>query len=71
VGKTSLKSIGVGFDNEDGHKRITRSEDFVVVGGSKDTHDMLVEVNTKTSEIINKKGQITQEEFRRIAESVS
>jgi hypothetical protein len=40
--------LGVGLDNEDGHKRITQGEKFVLVGGSQDTHERMTETMMKT-----------------------
>jgi len=49
--------LGVGLDNEDGHKRITRAEDFSIVGGSEETHDRLTETAMKTVEELSRKGK--------------
>ncbi|MCH6256748.1 hypothetical protein MLD52_09330 [Puniceicoccaceae bacterium K14] len=49
--------LGVGLDNEDGHKRITRAEDFSIVGGSQETHEKMTETVVKTFEDIKKKGK--------------
>ena len=35
--------LGVGFDCEDGHRRITRGENFFLVGGSQRTHDEMTD----------------------------
>lgn len=42
--------LGVGLDNEDGHKRITTGEQFAIVGGSAETHDRMTETVVKTFE---------------------
>lgn len=42
--------VGVGFDNDDGHKRITTGEQFAIVGGSAETHDRMTETVVKTFE---------------------
>lgn len=42
--------LGVGLDNEDGHKRITTGERFAIVGGSEETHGRLAETAIKTFE---------------------
>ncbi len=42
--------LGVGLDNEDGHKRITTGEKFVLVGGSQETHERMTETVVKTFE---------------------
>lgn len=42
--------LGVGLDNEDGHKRITTGERFAIVGGSDETHGRMTETAIKTFE---------------------
>lgn len=49
--------IGIGLDNQDGHKRMTQAEDFAIVGGSQDTHDKMTETLVKTCEDIKRKGK--------------
>ena len=41
---------GVGLDNEDGHVRITKMDNFRLLGGSKDTHEMMQEHAIKFNE---------------------
>ena len=48
--------LGVGLDNDDGHKRITQAEEFSIVGGSQDTHERMTETVIKTFEDIKTKG---------------
>lgn len=47
--------LGVGLDNEDGHKRITRGEQFVLVGGSDETHGRMTETAIKTFEELKRR----------------
>jgi hypothetical protein len=47
--------LGVGFDNEDGHKRITTGEKFVLVGGSQETHERMTETMVKTFEELKRR----------------
>ena len=47
--------VGVGLDNEDGHKRITTGEKFVLVGGSQDTHERMTETMVKTFEELKRR----------------
>jgi hypothetical protein len=47
--------LGVGLDNEDGHKRITTGEKFILVGGSQDTHDRMTETMVKTFEELKRR----------------
>ena len=47
--------IGVGLDNEDGHKRITTGDQFVLLGGSQDTHERMTETIVKTFEELKRR----------------
>ncbi len=47
--------LGVGLDNQDGHKRITTGEKFVLVGGSAETHDAMTETMVKTFEELKRR----------------
>lgn len=49
--------IGVGLDNKDGHKRITKAEQFAIVGGSAETHDRMTETVIKTFETLDRRGK--------------
>jgi len=44
--------LGLGLDNQDGHKRITTAEKFTIVGGSEETHGRMTETVIKTFEEI-------------------
>lgn len=52
--------LGFGLDNQDGHKRITKGPGFHLIGGSHETHEIMVERTVKLSEKLKKKGQIIQ-----------
>lgn len=47
--------LGVGLDNEDGHKRITTGDQFVLVGGSQETHEQMTETVVKTFEELKRR----------------
>ncbi len=47
--------LGVGFDHDDGHKRITTGEQFAIVGGSENTHERMTETVVKTFEVLKKR----------------
>lgn len=47
--------VGVGLDNEDGHKRITTGEKFLLVGGSQETHEQMTETVVKTFEELKRR----------------
>lgn len=49
--------LGLGLDNTDHHKRITRGEGFSLVGGSADTHEKMTETVIKTVEDLQRKGR--------------
>ncbi len=53
----SSSLLGIGLDNTDGHKRITRAEKFSVVGGSDETHGRITETLIKTFEDLKTKGK--------------
>ncbi len=59
--------MGIGFDHKDGHKRITKGENFVLVGGSEETHERMTETAIKVNEKLSSKGKtldtISREEF--------
>jgi len=47
--------LGVGLDNQDGHKRITKGDQFVLVGGSEETHGRMTETAIKTFEELKRR----------------
>ncbi len=47
--------VGIGLDNEDGHKRITSGDQFVLVGGSQETHERMTETVVKTFEELKRR----------------
>lgn len=49
--------IGLAFDAEDGHKRLTRGDNFVLLGGSQETHAVMQETAIKINERLDQKGQ--------------
>lgn len=49
--------LGVGLDNEDGHTRLTRGDNFVLYGGSQDTHGRMQETAIKVNEQLNRRGK--------------
>ncbi len=49
--------LGLGLDNEDGHKRITSGEKFAIVGGSAETHEKMTETVVKTFEELKQRGK--------------
>ncbi len=49
--------LGVGFDNQDGHQRLTRSEHFFLVGGSEETHERMQDTAIKFGENLTRRGK--------------
>ena len=47
--------LGLGLDNRDGHRRITRGDNFCLVGGSEETHDRMTETAIKVNEKLARK----------------
>ena len=65
--------LGVGLDS-DGHKRVTSGENFLLAGGSKETHAEMTEKAIKINEKLAARGKrlenVTREEFDEIAHDV-
>lgn len=53
--------FGLGLDNDDGHKRVTRADQFSILGGSRDTHAMMIETLRKTFEALDIRGKCLEE----------
>jgi hypothetical protein len=53
--------LGLGLDSKDGHQRLTRSEHFLLVGGSVETHERMQETAIKFDEALEKKGKPLRE----------
>ena len=68
---SKAKILGVGLDNEDGKVRITRADNFHLVGGSHDTHESMQEKCVKFNEKLDARSkqleQLEAQEFLDIA----
>jgi hypothetical protein len=63
--------LGVGLDNDDGHKRITTGEQFAILGGSAETHAKMTETVVKTFEELKSRGKhIHEVERHELAEII-
>jgi len=49
--------VGLGLDSEDGHKRVTRTEEMLLLGGSEETHERMQETAIRFSEGLEKRGK--------------
>jgi len=71
--KSKAVMLGVGLDS-DGHKRITTGENFALVGGTQETHDLMTEKAIKINEKLKARGRrlenVSHEEFTDIAHEV-
>ena len=71
--KRKAALLGLGLDS-DGHKRITKGDNFLLVGGSKDTHEVMTEQAIKINEKLKARGQrletVRKAEFDDIAHEV-
>ena len=63
--------LGVGLDGTDGHKRVTQGKDFVLLGGSEETHERMTDLVVRMNEQLKRKGKrysdLTREEFEDLA----
>jgi len=53
----SAALLGVALDNKDGHTRFTRGKNFVLLGGSHDTHAVMQETVVKINEHLDRQGK--------------
>jgi hypothetical protein len=65
--------LGLGLDS-DGHKRLTTGPNFILAGGTQETHEVMTEKAIKINEKLAAKGKqledVSHEEFDDIAHSV-
>ena len=55
--RKSAALLGLALDNDDGHARLTRGKNFVLCGGSQETHAMMQETALKINEPLDKRGK--------------
>jgi len=53
--------MGLGLDNKDGHSRVTKGDNFVMMGGSEETHERMTETAIKVNEKLSAKGKALEE----------
>ncbi len=63
--------LGVGLDGEDGHKRVTQGDGFVLLGGSAETHERMQDLVIRMNERLRRKGKrfgdLSSREFEDLA----
>jgi hypothetical protein len=66
--------LGLAFDAEDGQTRITKGDNFLLYGGSQDTHGVMQETVLKINEHLDDRGQrledVSRKELRDILHDV-
>ncbi len=66
--------LGLGLDNEDGHVRYTKGENFRLFGGSQETHEEMQDKAIRFNEELKKRDKrledINREELGEIADSI-
>lgn len=62
--------LGLGLDNTDEHVRVTRGDEFYLLGGSEDTHGQMQETAIRFTEELERRGKrlvdVSPEEAREI-----
>lgn len=56
-----LGFFGIGFDNQDGHERVTRSEHFCLLGGSEETHERMQDTAIRFTAELQRRGKQLEE----------
>lgn len=55
--KPKAALLGLAFDADDGQKRITRGPNFLLAGGSQETHSVMQETAIKINERLSRDGK--------------
>lgn len=53
--------FGVGLDDDGGHRRITKGDEFYLVGGSAETHERMQGLVIRMTETLRKQGKKIQD----------
>ena len=73
-GRTAMM-LGIGLDGKDGHQRMTKGDNFCLVGGSEETHEAMTETAVKINEKLARKGKqladVSREEFADLVREAS
>jgi hypothetical protein len=72
--KKSAALLGLGLDKDDDQTRVTKGENFLLWGGSKDTHAAMQETAVKINEQLDRRGKrledVSVNELRDICDEV-
>jgi hypothetical protein len=70
----SAALLGLAFDGKDGQTRVTRGKNFLLWGGSPDTHGFMQETAIKINEHLDRSGKrledVSASELREICRKV-
>jgi hypothetical protein len=70
--KAKAALLGLALDNDDGHKRVTSGPQFLLVGGSQETHERMTETVVKSFEELKRRDKrletVDPREFAEIIE---
>lgn len=73
--KKIIRLLGVGFDAEDGHVRITKGESYDVLMGSYESHEYLQKLIQKIEDELKAQGlridDLSPEEFTKFVQSIT
>ncbi len=56
-GRRIVGFVGIGLDGSDGDVRLTRSEHFLLVGGSPETHERMQDTAIRVQEGLERRGK--------------
>ena len=59
--RKSAALLGLAFDNDDGQTRLTRGKNFLLLGGSQESHAVMQETAIKINEHLDKRGKRLQD----------
>lgn len=72
--RSTAALLGLAFDANDGHSRITRGANFFLAGGSEETHGLMRDTILKINERLDERGlklaDVSAEELRNLLNDV-
>ncbi len=73
--KKTAALLGLAFDGSDGQTRVTRGKNFLLWGGSQETHGLMQETAVKINEQLDRRGKrledVSVQELRDICREVT
>ena len=72
--KKIIRLLGVGFDADDGHVRMTKGESYDVLMGSEESHEYIQQLIQRIEDELKARGltldDLTPEEFQEFVKSI-